>query len=100
MSVYGYCRVALANEKEMEQQRERIMRYCRMNHLETDECFCDNGVSGLTLDREGLQQMLNHLKKGDVVVVKDVSRLTRNMYEYVILEKRFNDIGVILKVIE
>ena len=60
MSVYGYCRVALANEKEMEQQRQRVVHYCRMNHLEADECFCDNGVSGLTLDREGLQQMLNH----------------------------------------
>ena len=100
MSVYGYCRVALANEKEMEQQRERIVHYCRMNHLEVDECFCDNGVSGFTLDRAGLQQMLNHLKKGDVVVVKDAARLTRNMYEYMMLEKRFSDIGATLKVIE
>ena len=86
MSVYGYCRVALANEKEMEQQHQRVVHYCRMNHLEADEYFCDNGVNGLTLDREGLQQILNHLKKGDVVIVKDAARLTRNMYEYMKLE--------------
>ena len=100
MSVYGYCRVALANDKEMEQQEERVAEYCRMNQLEIDECFCDNGVSGLTLEREGLQKMLNTLKKGDVVIVNDVARLTRNMYEYMALEKRFNDIGVILKIIK
>ena len=100
MSVYGYCRVALANDKEMEQQKARVAEYCRMNQLEIDECFCDNGVSGLTLEREGLQKMLGSLKKGDAVVVKDAARLTRSMYEYMTLESYFNDIGVTLKIIE
>lgn len=100
MSVYGYCRLALADDQEMTQQRKEIADYCKINHLKVDECFCDNGASGLTLERDGLQAMLSNLKKGDVIVVKDLARLTRDMHGYAMLEKHFYDAGVALKIID
>lgn len=100
MSVYGYCRLALADDQEMAQQRKEIADYCEVNHLKVDEYFYDNGASGLTLERDGLQAMLNSLKEGDVVVVKDIARLTRDMCGYAILKKHFNDAGVALKIID
>ena len=39
--VYGYCRVAFADEEEMAQQVRLIGDYCRDNGLTVDEYFCD-----------------------------------------------------------
>lgn len=99
MSVYGYCRLALADDQEMAQQRKEIADYCEVNHLEVDKYFCDNGASGLTLERKGLQEMFNKLKKGDIIVVRDIARLTRNAFNYDTLQERISDIGATIAVI-
>lgn len=99
MSVYGYCRLALADEQEMAQQRKYVADYCEANNLELDEYFCDNGASGNTINRDEFQMMFNKLKKGDIVITKDVARLTRNILEYETLQGCFDEIGVTLKII-
>jgi DNA invertase Pin-like site-specific DNA recombinase len=76
--VYGYCRVALKNAEEMSQQCKIIEDYCKDNGLKIDKYFCDNGVSGLKLERCGLNKMLDTLQSNDIVVIKDIARLSRN----------------------
>ena len=80
--VYGYCRVAFKDEEVMEQQCKMIGDYCKDNGMEIAEYFCDNGVSGLKMERSALQRMLNILQQGDVVIIKDIARLTRNIHQY------------------
>ena len=97
--VYGYCRVALANEEEMIEQIKLVGDYCKDNGLNVDEYFCDNGVSGLNSYRSGLNKMLYTLQSGDVVVVKDIARLSRNMKQCVSLMELMDSLDVALKII-
>ena len=99
MSIYGYCRLALSDDQEMTRQRKMIADYCETNHLEVDEYFCDNGASGSNLDRDELQKMFNKLNKGDVIVVKDVTRLTRSIFDYETLQERISNIGATIEVV-
>ena len=97
--VHGYCRVAFANEEEMAQQCKIIQDYCKSNGLEVDEYFCDNGVSGLKLDRDALQKLLKVLREGDIVVVKDYSRISRNLLQLIEITKSIYQAGATHKVI-
>ena len=97
--VYGYCRVALANEEEMMQQCKMIQDYCESNGLKVDECFCDNGVSGLQFERDGLQRMLRVLHEGDIVIIKDAARLSRDLHQYMELTKLIYGAGAVFKII-
>ena len=97
--VYGYCRVAFANEEEMAQQCKIIQDYCKDNGLEVDEYFCDNGVSGLKLDRDALQKLLKVLREGDIVVVKDYARISRNLLQLIEITKSIYQAGATHKVI-
>lgn len=97
--VYGYCRVALKNEEEMVQQCKIIEDYCRCNGLNLDENFCDNGVSGLKFDRSGLQKMLRTIQNDDVVIIKDISRLSRSADQCMYLVEQIQAVGARLEII-
>lgn len=97
--VYGYCRVALADEEEMEQQKQLVEWYCEDNNLKIDKYFCDNGVSGLNPHRDGLNKMLYALHDGDIVVVKDIARFSRNIIQCMSLVELMDTLNVTLKII-
>ena len=69
----------------MAQQCKIIEYYCKDNSLKIDEYFCDNGVSGLKLDRSELNRMLCVLQSGDIVIIKDIARLSRNAQQCMML---------------
>ena len=97
--VYGYCRVALANEDEMTKQVKMIEDYCKDSDIVLDGCFCDNGVSGLNSYRNAFNKMLYALQDGDMVVVKDIARLTRDMKQYIALVELMETLNITLKTI-
>ena len=97
--VYGYCRVASANEEEMGEQIKLVGDYCRDNDLTVDKYFCDNGVSGLTLDRKGLNELLEVLQDGDTVIVRDVARLSRSYSQCLSLLEQMEGLEIELKII-
>ena len=98
--VYGYCRVASANEEDMAEQVKLVGDYCKDNGLTVDKYFCDNGVSGLTLDRKGLNGLLKIVQDGDVVVVRDVARLSRSSLQCISLLEQMKDLDIELKIID
>ncbi|MCL1820800.1 MAG: recombinase family protein [Oscillospiraceae bacterium] len=62
--------------------------------------FCDDGISGVTMNRPGYNEMLTELEKGYIgaVFVKDLSRLGRNYIEVGKLTDEFlpdNDIRLV-----
>ncbi|MCL2083547.1 MAG: recombinase family protein [Oscillospiraceae bacterium] len=62
--------------------------------------FCDDGISGVTMNRPGYIEMMTELKKGYIsaVFVKDLSRLGRNYIEVGKLTEDFlpeNDIRLV-----
>ena len=91
--VYGYCRVALASKEEIAEQMRVIVNYCEENNLKIDGFFCDDGVSGFDVGPE-FKHLIEELKSGDTVVIKDVARLTRSNARLLTLMGQFDYMGV------
>ena len=72
-----------SNTKESESiisQRSYIMNYLNENNYILCKEYVDDGISGTTFDRPGLEELLLDIKnkKINLVVTKDLSRLGRN----------------------
>lgn len=79
--VYAYCRVAREENFNLDKQYEEADNYCKNNSLELEKIWSDVG-SGLDQSRISLNSMLNVLQAGDIVVVKDIARLSRDVGGY------------------
>jgi len=80
-----YCRLSQEDElsgesMSIQNQRKILQEYADNNHLFNTKFFIDDGVSGVSFERKGLQDMLREVEAGNVstVVVKDLSRLGRD----------------------
>lgn len=80
-----YCRLSQedmqAGESESIQNQKLILqRYADEHHFFNTRFFVDDGFSGVSFEREGLQAMLREVEAGNVatVITKDLSRLGRN----------------------
>nr|DAT64280.1 MAG TPA: integrase [Caudoviricetes sp.] len=81
MSIYAYYRVSTQTQAEqngIEMQMNEIARYCKKKGITLADSFKDEGISGTRADREGLNDLLATLEKGDKVIVQNTSRLWRN----------------------
>ncbi|MBR1736586.1 MAG: recombinase family protein [Firmicutes bacterium] len=81
-----YTRISKKEEEKgesIENQRKIIYEYIDCNfkgiNYETRE-YCDDGVSGKNMERDGFMKMTDMCRKGeiDVIIIKDMSRLGRN----------------------
>lgn len=83
--VIGYCRVStiiqMEKDNSIKNQTKQIKDYCKRFDLELVDVFIDGGVSGLKSDRDGLNQLLDIVNKGNIdgVVVYSLSRLGRKL---------------------
>lgn len=90
--IAGYYRLSMEDEDIKEEsnsitsQRLLIRRYIldhpELSHYEYCE-FYDDGFSGSTMNRPGMQEMLEKIKKNKIqcVIVKDLSRFSRDYIE-------------------
>lgn len=81
MATYAYYRVSTQTQAEqngIEMQIAEVEKYCKESKIEITGFFKDEGISGTRADREGLNDLLATLEKGDRVVVQNTSRLWRN----------------------
>ena len=64
-------------------QRAFLTDYARRNKFRNVKIFIDDGVSGVTMKRDGFQKMMALIEadKVSTVIVKDMSRLGRNYLE-------------------
>ncbi len=67
----------------IENQREMLTGYVRGQGWNLAGVYTDDGISGTTFDRPGLNQMLEDVQQGRVnlVIVKDLSRFGRDYIE-------------------
>jgi len=80
-----YSRVACSDAKALSAQEHLLTKYAEDNGYESGEFnthrfYHDNGESGLTLERPGMNKLMADIRDGciDVLIVKDLSRVTRN----------------------
>ena len=79
----GYIRLSVLNRDphgSVENQRLMIEEWGRQHQIPIMRYFIDNGFSGKRFDRPAFQEMLQDIQKGriDCIVVKDLSRLSRD----------------------
>lgn len=100
--VVGYLRVSTAEQVGDDKfglpvQRQEIERYCNEHGYELTAVYSDEGVSGSTLERPALNQMLAGLKDCDKVIVAKYDRISRDLYGQLFIEKELTVKGVELE---
>ena len=93
--VMGYARVSSA-EQSLARQLEELKKYVPEENIVTDK------QSGKDLERPGYQALKGPLglRRGDVLVIKSLDRLSRNKQEMKQELQWFKDQGIQLKVLD
>ena len=87
--VIGYIRVSTEYQKvkgnSVNNQIQSIQNYCRINELELVKIYEDNGVSGMSNKRIGLNDMFDNIKNSDIdgLIVYSLSRLGRKLKDVI-----------------
>jgi DNA invertase Pin-like site-specific DNA recombinase len=91
-----YTRLALHNQLRISEQLAACQDFCRGHSLTISEAYSDNGKSGVSLDRSGLQSLLASVgaKTISIVVVYDVDRLSRSFEDLEIIFRQFREAGI------
>lgn len=76
--VYGYIRVS-TDKQTIENQRFEIARFCQMHNIKVDK-WIDEVISGNeAIEKRKLGHLLSKMKKNDVLICAELSRLGRNL---------------------
>lgn len=76
---YGYIRVS-SNKQTVENQRFEISNYCTALHIFIDG-WIEETISGTkSIDKRRLGRLLKKVRKGDLIICAELSRLGRNLF--------------------
>ena len=80
----------------VENQKRILEDYARKNGFTNVRHFTDDGVRGTTFKRPGLDAMVDDIRAGNVatVIVKDQSRIGRDVVEVGLLKRTFDEYNV------
>lgn len=87
MKAVGYVRVSTEEQARegvsLDNQRKRIEAFCVAKDWTLGRIYADEGISGSSLKRDGVQELISDCKRGvfDVVVIYKLDRLTRSVKE-------------------
>jgi len=77
--VYGYIRVS-TDKQTVENQRFEIINFCKREKLKVHE-WVEETISGtIEINQRELGSLLNQLKKNDVLICSELSRLGRSLF--------------------
>jgi DNA invertase Pin-like site-specific DNA recombinase len=96
-----YCRLSKEEQQRgeslsIENQRKILLKFCSDNGFLNPKVFVDDGETGVFFDRPGLNEMLAEIRAGNVstVVIKDQSRIGREVIEIGLLKRTFDEYNV------
>lgn len=78
--IYGYIRVS-TDKQTTENQKFEIEEFSKRNNIHIDYWVKETISSTKQLDKRKLGKLLKHLKKGDIVISSELSRLGRNLLQ-------------------
>jgi DNA invertase Pin-like site-specific DNA recombinase len=91
---FGYIRVS-TKEQNLDRQLEALKPY-----VPYDNYIYSDKASGKDMDREGFQNMLKAMRKGDTLYIKSIDRLGRNKQQIKEYLEYFKQEGIRVKVID
>lgn len=78
--IYGYLRVS-SDEQEINSQKQGVEQFAKDKGWKIDKYISDEGVSGgKDPDKRNLGPLLKLVKKDDVIICSEISRLGRDLY--------------------
>ena len=96
-----YCRLSVDDKADGESnsitnQKDILAKYAADNGFTNTQFFVDDGVSGTSFNRPGLDAMLAEIQAGNVgvVIIKDQSRIGRDVVEVGLLKRQFEQHNV------
>lgn len=87
MAIIGYARVSTTDQKAQ-------LQLDALNAAGAERIFTDHGVSGSKAERPELDACLDHLRKGDVLMVWKLDRLGRNTIHVLQLLEELTERGI------
>jgi len=77
-------------------QKQMLESYAQRNGFGNIRHFYDDGITGTSFNRPGLNAMLEEIKAGNVatVIIKDQSRIGRDVVEVGLLKRTFDEYNV------
>lgn len=78
--IYGYTRVS-TDQQNTENQKHEIQTFAKSQKIKVDKWVDEVISSRKSLKERQLGKLLKHLKKGDILIASELSRLGRNLLE-------------------
>ncbi len=78
--IYGYIRVS-TDKQTTENQHYEIEEFCKKNKLQIDEWIEETISSTTDLDKRKLGKLIRKIKKDDLIIASELSRLGRNLLQ-------------------
>jgi DNA invertase Pin-like site-specific DNA recombinase len=90
---YGYIRTS-CSKQDFEAQQTEINLYCERNKIALEDTFSVQVSSRKGENERGVTELLNRVKKNDVIYFSEMSRLSRSMFEAIRIIEQFSRKGV------
>ena len=78
--IYGYIRVS-TDKQTLENQEFEIRNFCKQKHIEVDKWIQETISGTKDYEKRKLGALLKKLKKGDILLCSEISRLGRNLLQ-------------------
>ena len=79
--IYGYCRCSMEKKQTCSNQHFAIQEYAKRHGFKIDKWVEENISSRKPLSKRELGVLMSRVTPGTVIVITEVSRLARNLYE-------------------
>ena len=93
MNVIGYIRVS-SDKQDLQKQEHLLLKYAQQHDLRIDE-FINIEISSRKGTKERrIDELLSRLNAGDILLIAELSRLGRNMFEVINIINQLSEKGV------
>jgi DNA invertase Pin-like site-specific DNA recombinase len=93
MTTIGYLRVS-TDEQDLQQQEHLLLKHAQRNQMQIDRFIRVEVSTRKSLRERRIDELLSALSDGDTVIVAELSRLGRNMFQTLDLINKMSQMGV------
>ncbi len=90
--IYAYIRIS-TDQQSLENQRFEISNFCSINNIHVDKWVEETISSTKGLEKRKLGMLLKRIKKQDLIITSEISRIGRNLLEVMSILHHCMDVG-------
>jgi len=93
MNVIGYIRVS-SDKQDLQKQEHLLLKYAQQHDLHITDFITIEISSTKSIQERRIDELVARLQAGDILLVAELSRLGRNMFEVIQIINQLGDAGV------